>query len=708
MPPLKILALAALVLVQASCIERARPPHWRLPAATGTAADAPAAVTEGPVMTPARPATAGREAVVVEGSGLFARPRPVSEARTTEAGDITFSFVDADIRQVVKTVLGDVLGRPFVVSPKVAGTVTVQTSHPVSAEAAFATLETVLRLHGVALVDVDGTVKVVPYDEAPRVGGVARVLPGPGERPAGYGVEIVPLAYVGAGEMRGMLEPMVPPGAVLQADEARNILIFSGTRQELRAMREMVEIFDVDWLRGMSFALIPLQSSDAKAVAAELSGVFGEGGTGPLRNMMRFVPVERLNSVLVLSTNPDYLADARRWVENFDRAGDAGGGGRRLFVYQVQNGRAIDMAAVLDGLFGTAVVGKVATAKVEGPAPRARRSSAPDAPAAGSASATRSREPVDREPMDRGADAAATAAVVPVFETGARIVADEANNALVVLATPEEFQTIDQALKRLDVVPLQVLIEATIAEVTLNDELRYGLQWFFQKGDLSATFTPLASGAVASVFPGFSFALQGTNARVILNALDSVTNINVLSAPTLLVLGNQTAVLQVGDQVPVAVQQARSVTDPDAPIVNTIQFRDTGVILRVTPRVNASGLVFLDVEQEVSDVAQTTTSQIDSPTIRQRRIASTVVVQSGETIALGGLIRDSRSKGKVGVPLLGDMPVLGHLFSTTSDEAARTELLVLLAPKVVRSREDARGVTEELRKRLRGLEPMAR
>lgn len=704
MSPLKIFALAALVLVLASCVERSRPPHWRLPAATGMAEDAPAAVTEGPIMAPAGPSAAAREAVVVEGTGLFARPRPVSEARTTEAGDIAFSFVDADIRQVVKTVLGDVLGRPFVVSPKVTGTVTVQTSHPVSADAAFATLETVLRLHGVALVDVDGTVKVVPYDEAPRVGGGARLLPAPGERPAGYGVEIVPLAYVGAGEMRGMLEPMVPPGAVLQADEARNILIFSGTRQELRAMREMVEIFDVDWLRGMSFALIPLQSSDAKAVAAELSGVFGEAGAGPLRNLMRFVPVERLNSVLVLATNPDYLADARRWVENFDRAGDAGGGGRRLFVYQVQNGRAIDMAAVLDGLFGTAAaVGKVATAKVEGPAPRARRAVAAEAPATGAASATRSRESDDRE-----AGAAATAAVVPVFETGARIVADEANNALVVLATPDEFQTIDQALKRLDVVPLQVLIEATIAEVTLNDELRYGLQWFFQKGDLSATFTPLASGAVASVFPGFSFALQGTNARVILNALDSVTNINVLSAPTLLVLGNQTAVLQVGDQVPVAVQQARSVTDPDAPIVNTIQFRDTGVILRVTPRVNASGLVFLDVEQEVSDVAQTTTSQIDSPTIRQRRIASTVAVQSGETIALGGLIRDSRSKGKVGVPLLGDMPVLGHLFSTTSDEAARTELLVLLAPKVVRSREDARGVTDELRKRLRGLEPMAR
>lgn len=654
------------VLAVASCVERQRAPMWE-----GLRPPPPeAAITSEPLPASLSGSVAGSAADVMtmEGTGRFARPRPTSGARTTDGGDIVFSFVETDVRQVVKAVLGDILGRAFVVSPKVTGNVTVQTSHPVSPEAAFSTLETVLRLHSVALVEVDGVVKVVPYDEAPRVGGAARVLPGPEERPAGYGVEVVPLAFVSAGEMRTMLEPMVPAGAVLQADEARNILIFSGTRQELRALREMVEIFDVDWLKGMSFALIPLAASDARAVAGELAGVFGEGGAGPLRNLMRFVPIERLNAVLVIASNPDYLNDARRWVENFDRAGD-GGAGRRLNVYQVQNGRAVDLAAVLDGLFGDRAGTGVASAAI------------------------------------KDGEANAVAAVVPVFQRGARIVADESNNSLVVLASPEEYRVIEQALRRLDVVPLQVLVEATIAEVTLNDELRFGLQWFFRRGDVSASFTNLASGAVASVFPGFSFALQGTDARVVLNALDSITNINVISSPTLLVLGNQTAVLQVGDQVPVAVQQARSVIDPDAPIVNTIQFRDTGVILRVTPRVNAGGLIFLDIEQEVSDVAQTTTSQIDSPTIRQRRVSSTVAVQSGETIALGGLIRDSRSNGRAGVPILGELPVFGPLFSSRTDESARTELLILISPKIVRSREDARGVTEELRRRLKGLAP---
>ncbi len=695
MHPLVVLGLFVFL---ASCTQPARPPAWDATAAARP--DEPVAEAPPPVETSAL--TGGsdkrRDTLMVEGTGRFARPKPKVEALTTENGDITFSFVEADLRAVLKAVLGDILGRRYVVSPKVQGTVTVQTSQPMSRDAAFATLETVLRLHGIAMVEVGGTLKVVPYEDAPRVGGEARLLPAPDERPAGYGVEIVPLAFVSAGEMKKMLEPMAPPGAVLQADDARNILMFSGTGQERRAMRDMVDIFDVDWLRGMSFALIPLSHSDAKAVAGELGGLFGEGGTGPLKNMMRFTPVERLNSVLAIATNPDYLGQARRWVENLDRAGEASGGGRRLHVIALQNGRAADLAMVLDGLFGS----RSATASLAAaPLPR-RTQRQPER--------TQS-SPGGASPLlDRRQPAAEAegpvAATVSVLEHGARIVADEANNALVILASPEEFKTIEQAVRRLDILPLQVLVEATIAEVTLNDNLRYGLQWFFSKGDVSATFSSLASGAVSSAFPGFSFALQGTDARVVLNALSSVTNVNVISAPTLMVLGNQTAVLQVGDQVPVAVQQARSVVEAQAPIVNTIQFRDTGVILRVTPRVNASGLVFLDIEQEVSDVAATTSSNIDSPTIRQRRIASTVAVQSGETVALGGLIRDTRNKGKGGVPLLGDLPVLGHLFSATTDDAARTELLVLLSPRVMRSREDTRGATEELRRRLKGLQAL--
>ena len=287
-----------------------------------------------------------------------------------------------------------------------------------------------------------------------------------------------------------------------------------------------------------------------------------------------------------------------------------------------------------------------------------------------------------------------------------RIIADETNNALVILATSAEYRMIEATLKRLDITPLQVLIEVTIAEVTLDDDLKYGLQWFFNKGDSSIIFSTLSSGTVASAFPGFSYFFNSSDARVVLNALTEITDVRVISSPQLMVLDNQSARLQVGDQVPIATQSAVSITDSNAPIVNSIQFRDTGVILEVTPRVNASGLVVLDVFQEVSDVVETTTSDLNSPTIQQRSIQSTVAVQSGDTIALGGLIRDREEEAISGIPLLSSIPLLGNLFKTTQKIVRRTELLVLITPRVVRDRREALDVTDELRRRLSTLGPL--
>lgn len=287
-----------------------------------------------------------------------------------------------------------------------------------------------------------------------------------------------------------------------------------------------------------------------------------------------------------------------------------------------------------------------------------------------------------------------------------RIIADEPNNALFILATPQDFRDIDAALNRLDVEPLQVLIEATIAEVSLNDKLKYGVEWFFRQGNSSIDLAQLASGIPTAMFPGFNYVYAGTNARVIISALDEVTHVNVISSPQLMVLDNRSAVLQVGDEVPVITQSAVSIDDPAAPIVNSVQFRDTGVILHVTPRVNSSGGVELDIEQEVSDVVPTTTSTIDSPTIQQRKIKSSVSVHDGETIALGGLIRDSQSRGKSGIPVLSDIPILGTLFGTKTSTGDRTELLILITPHVVRNPAEADAITEELRKRVQSVLPL--
>ena len=232
------------------------------------------------------------------------------------------------------------------------------------------------------------------------------------------------------------------------------------------------------------------------------------------------------------------------------------------------------------------------------------------------------------------------------------------------------------------------------------------MQWFFVNGDFSLSFSEAAALIPAAVVPGFNFLFTPTDARVVLSALTTITDVRVISSPQLMVLDNETARLQVGDQVPIATQSAVSVSDPDAPIVNAIEYRDTGVILDIIPHVNASGLVVIDIIQEVSSVVETETSGIDSPTIQQRQIESSVAVQTGETIALGGLIRDGKTNSVTGIPVLSDIPILGNLFKTTDDKTQRTELLVLLTPRVVRDTQDARDVTEELRQRLPSLTPL--
>jgi general secretion pathway protein D len=539
---------------------------------------------------------------------------------------------------------------------------------------------------------------------------------------------VIPLRYAAAQAVAEILKPFIAAGRVLRVDSARNLLIFAGTGTEAADVMDMVTVFDVDWMAGMSFALFPVQVADAKDLVADLETVFLEGDS-PLKGVVRFVPIERLNAVLAISPQPSYLDRAETWIDRLDRGAE--GAGRRIYVYHVQNGRAADLAEVLSRVFESDGSERRQQAPPElapglspvtiAPAVPARRSSrvegevvptpgaAPPAPGAAQPSSAQSAPRVAPAIVPTVAAAAAPTAarrndlvaVGSIDQIGnVRIIADEKKNALVILATSAEYRMIEATLKRLDITPLQVLIEVTIAEVSLTDDLRYGLQWFFESGDVSASFSSLSSGLVRSAFPGFSAVFSGSDARVVLNALTEITDVRVISSPQLMVLDNQSARLQVGDQVPIATQSSVTVNDPDAPIVNSIQFRDTGVILEVTPRVNASGLVVLDVLQEVSDVIETITSDIDSPTIQQRFIESTVAVQSGDTVALGGLIRDRHEDSVSGIPLLSAIPVLGNLFKTTESIERRTELLVLITPRVVRNRREALEVTDELRRRL--------
>lgn len=647
------------------------------------------------------------------GSGELVAPRaPLAQAPVLADGRVSLNFANADIREVIDVVLGETLNLNYLIDPRVQGTVLARTSAPLAREDVIPALENILALNGAALKFTDGLYQVIPLEDASHSLSLPRSALSRRQRGLGFAVTVIPLQFTSALAVHQLAADLVPADRVFLADPARNLIVFAGTGSEADILVDFVRLFDVDWMAGMSFALFPVHVADAETLAGEVEQLFLRDG-GALPDTVRFLPIKRMNAILVMSPQQAYIDSAGRWIKRLDRG--EGTVTRRVHVYYVQNSRAADLAGILSQVFEQARIDETATAAdllAPGLTPLELTSVQQEAAAAvaetglGPGGVPVAAAPAT--PSSRGREVS-TAIGSLVSESGdIRIIPDERNNALVILATPAEYRVIEAALGQLDIVPLQVMIEATIAEVTLVDALQYGLQWAFTQGDFAGTFSSLDSGLVSSSFPGFSLVFESSDARVILNALTSVTNVDVISSPQLLVLDNQSAVLNVGDQVPITIQTAQSVIDPDAPIVSSVEYRDTGVTLEITPRVNASGLVVLDIVQEVSDAVQTESSGIDSPTIQQRRVESVVAVQSGETVALGGLIRDRRTDAVTGIPLLSSIPILGNLFKTTGEEVRRTELLVLITPRVIGNLNEARDVTKELRRRMTGLDALER
>ncbi len=691
-----LLATAALI---ASCAPQPAhppaPPEPRMPTFTGEAE--PAAVVADPQV----------RATVVAGQPRAPVSPPVVVAPKT--GDITLNFPGSDVRVVAQAILGDQLHLPFVVAGGVTSPVTLVTSTPVPRTALFALFEDALRAGNLAVTQEAGVFTVRQLDAAKVQG----VLSAPGV--SGFATETIPLQYVSADEIKKLLDPIVP-GVITRTDPGSNTLVVAGTTGQRNSVRELLKQFDVNWLRNMSFALIVPQRTDSRLIVPELEKLInGEGA--PTRGLVRLISMERLNGILAITAQRQYLDDVRRWIEILDREG--ANNERRLFVYKVQNGRSKELAKTINAAFGNG--GGAATDS----GPSRDDFSLDGSQRGGNATGTarpgdpgyNPRNPVNAvtaaaaaaaQPGTNPTAAAAAAAAAAANGPQAIISSDEANNAVIVFGTPRDFAVVEDALRKLDIPPLQVLIEAAITEVTLNDALRFGVQWNFQEGKTNFALSEGATRSPITISPGFSFFFDnGKSIMAALNALETRTKVKVLSAPKLVVLNNQTAALQVGDQVPIATQSAVGVVNPDSPIVNSIEYRDTGVILKITPRVNAGGLVLLDIAQEVSDVAQTSTSSINSPTISTRRIATSIAVQDGQTIALGGLIRDTNTKGKTGLPWLSRIPLLGGLlFGRINDSEVRTELLVLLKPRVIRTVDDGTAITDELRARIRTVEPI--
>jgi general secretion pathway protein D len=650
----------------------------------------------------------GGPSTIIEGSGRFIGEPPTGTiSRETEAdsGGVTLNLVNVPAPQAAKTILGDILAVKYTVDPGIEGKITIQTPKPVSRTAVIDLFQSALRANNAAIINTNGIYRIASIDQA-AVGGSFRADDSPDPEMIGSGLQIVQLKYVAASEMRHVLEPIAPHGGIVRTDDARNEITLSGNRQDIAVMMDAIALFDVDTMKGKSFAIVPVKTSQPDAIAGELKTVFGSDREGPMAGMVRFLPNRRLSAILVISPQAQYLRRAETWIRRLDA--QAEGNEKQLFTYSVQNRQAQDLVEVLQSMFSN-----------DAAADAGKRNVAPNYQEASLKSSAPPSLPGSTGSLGIGADTAGNKGRLPPSAMPARasptgtsvqlgadsdtegprvkIVADETKNAILIEATKADYRRILRAITKLDQMPNQVLIEATIAEVTLNDDLQFGVQWYLQKKSGNYTFSSATSGAINSVFPGFSYAMTAANAASTLDALNQVTQVNIVSSPSLTVLDNKPAVLQIGDQVPITTQSATSVLTAGAPIVNSVTYKDTGVILSITPRINQSGRVLLDIEQEVSSVVPTTSSGIDSPTIRQRKIKTSVVVNDRDTLVLGGLMQDSRTVTRSQIPILGDIPLIGNAVGNKDNAIVKTELIILIRPHVIRNLDEARQITDEYR-----------
>jgi len=667
---------------------------------------------------------------IYKGTGKFINKKARADTSASLVGgdDVTLMFQDAPIEEVATTILGDLMGMAYVLDERVSGTVSLKTGRPIPRNALVAVMEGILKANNAVLIDNKGIFHIVPSSE-----NLSSVVSPSFSLKAnkGYQIIVVPLRYIAAIEMKNILSSIQGNEKNIQVNSRRNLVLVSGTQSELKNMLDTIEIFDVDQFKGMSTGIFRLTQARADAVVNELRSIFNfdgkEEGAG---NIVKFLPIGRINAILAITPQPSYLETVEQWVERLDQVDSTIA--RSLHVYFVQNVRASYLAGVLQELFDADVSTQRDESTTAGLAPGLSGSSQTSfgdsgGDSFGGGSISNDASVLDAAvPTGPSAGGLASLQRRTAFSSGfdeatstggnssspIKIIADEENNALVIKATREEYVEIEDAIKRLDNEPLQVLIEATIVEVILTGDLSYGLEWFFRNNNVVDSKDgigqlDLGAAGIAALTPGFSYSIVDStgSVRAVLNALASDSKIRVISSPSLMVLNNHSASINVGDQVPVRTSESTNTGTAGAdPIVtSTIQFVETGVTLEVAPRVSKSGNVVMDIYQSIRTASVTLSSTIDSPTISQRQVQTSIAVKSGDTIVLGGLIQDENGRSNSGIPGLRNLPIFGPLFGTTAKTSARTELLVLITPTAVRNANEAKAATEELRDKLKGL-----
>lgn len=653
------------------------------------------------------------QAEIYLGTGKFIGSRTLKKpalVESTEEGKYTLNFADTEIEVIAKTILGDIFKANYVIDPTLSVKMTVKNIKALKKEDLLPTLEMLLRMNGAVLLKDNDVYHIETIDNA-KIYSPIKSGRNIGKIPAGYQVLIMPLDYVSVADMEDILESLLSKETVLRSDKSRNVMILAGNGKELEQAVDVIKTFDVNVMDGMSFGLFPLQRSDAATVIDELEFMLAGKEETALSNMFRFVAIERLNAIMAITPQVRYLQRIETWIARLDKANTTTSNGIR--VYEVQHVDAEELANTLSAIIGgTSQNTSSQRNKKPSIAPGRNEGTMSNRANQNKENKTATKSPQEKYSRNIRRNQGDSLASIANLE-GVRVVADTVNNALIIVATQTQYESLYAVIEKLDKMPLQVLIDVSIISVTLTDELRYGIRWYFTHNNggnngvssgAGIGLSDLATLAATAINPGFgySFATASDDIRAVLNAEAKDNKIKVLSSPSLMVLNNQEALIQVGEKIPVRTSELTTDTGTTS---NTIQMRETGVSLWVKPRVNADGLVIMKIIQSVDNAipagSSGSSSQIDSPSILQRKIESTVAVNHGETVVLGGLINENKSYDVTGIPYLSKIPILGGLFGSTEKTLTRTELVIFITPRVIKTVESGRAIAKEFKRKLK-------
>lgn len=642
----------------------------------------------------------GRTLLEHRGTGSFVntsvelqRVKPASD----EQGEmVKVSFESAPVGAVLEAILGDFLKVPYSLEGEVQGQISLISTEPVPETALFDMLESALEVQGIAMVKGENGIYRIGQSEHLRREIPVALREAVSTR--GYSVRIIPLHHLSVVEAEKILTPLGLQQNILRVDPLRNILMLGASAPQMQNALRTLKMLDVDVLSGMSFGIYEVANLEASMLVERIEKMIGNPELAGLASSTRLIALEEINSVMVVAPNTSQLNTVSTWVKRLDAVGlgdDDEQTGAQLYVYTVENGEARAIADLLGQVFSETSSSSSSSSTSGRVAPGLETS---EASTSGGSSNSSSRS---SSSSTGGASSTTT-------QGGARIVADEANNSLLVMASAKEWRSIRAALSKIDKLPSQVLIEVSIWEVTLKDELSYGVEWFFNsKGGVDGLnnkgglLSMNDGGTVSRSVPGFSYLFSGSDWRAVINALSTRSKVKSLSSPSVLVQDNREANIQVGNQQPIQTSQTVNTSNTGV-LTQNVELKDTGVQLKVKPRVNSGGLVVMDIMQEVTDIGATDAAT-GQRSFLKRSIESTVAIQSGDTIILGGLIQDNQDEADSGVPFLHKLPVVGGLFGTKSDGSNRTELLITISPRAINQYQDFGKIGDEFRDKMQGV-----